>query len=49
MRSVRKHKNRSLDKSIKLLIAYHNQETLLKDDIFTPIHVGRALARKRMG
>ena len=29
---------------IKILISYHKPSVLLKDDIFTPIHVGRALA-----
>ena len=32
---------------IKLLICYHKPATLFKDDIFTPIHVGRANARKK--
>ena len=32
--------------NVKLLIAYHKKALLLKDDILTPIHVGRALADK---
>lgn len=35
--------------TLKLLICYHKKDVLLKDDILTPIHVGRALARKRLG
>lgn len=35
--------------TVKLLICYHKKDVLLKDDILTPIHVGRVLARKRMG
>ena len=38
-----------MDKKIKLLICYHKKDVLLKDDVLTPIHVGRALARQRMG
>lgn len=34
---------------MKLLICYHKKDVLLKDDVLTPIHVGRALARQRMG
>lgn len=34
---------------IKILICYHKKDVLLKDDILTPIHVGRALAKERMG
>ena len=33
---------------VKLLVCYHKPDVLLKDDVLTPIHVGRALARKRM-
>ena len=33
--------------NIKLLICYHKKAPLLKDDILTPIHVGRANARKK--
>ncbi len=33
---------------LKLLVCYHKPDILVKDDIFTPIHVGRALAKKRM-
>ncbi len=36
------------DTKIKLLVCYHKPSELLKDEIFTPIHVGRALAKKRM-
>ncbi|MCM1167301.1 MAG: DUF4422 domain-containing protein [Ruminococcus sp.] len=38
----------STDKTAKLLICYHKPDTLLKDEILTPIHVGRAPARQRM-
>ena len=34
---------------MKLLICYHKKDVLLKDDVLTPIHVGRVLARQRMG
>lgn len=34
-------------KNIKLLICYHKPATLFKDEILTPIHVGRANACKR--
>ncbi len=34
-------------KNVKLLICYHKPATLFKDEIFTPIHVGRANARKK--
>lgn len=34
-------------KNVKLLICYHKPATLFKDEIFTPIHVGRAIARKK--
>lgn len=33
--------------TVKLLICYHKPATLFKDEIFTPIHVGRANARKK--
>ena len=33
---------------VKLLICYHKPAFLLKDDVLTPIHVGRANARNRM-
>ncbi len=36
------------NKKIKILVCYHKPSFLLKDDILTPIHVGRSLARKRM-
>lgn len=35
-------------KTAKLLICYHKPDTLIKDEIFTPIHVGRAIAKQRM-
>ena len=38
-----------MEKSVKLLICYHKKDVLLNDEIFTPIHVGRALAREKMG
>ena len=31
---------------IKILIAYHKKSKLFKDDVLTPIHVGRAIANK---
>ncbi len=34
--------------TVKLLVCYHKPSQLLKDDILTPIHVGRALAQKRL-
>lgn len=34
--------------SIKLLICYHKKAQLFKDNILTPIHVGRANAEKRL-
>lgn len=33
--------------TVKLLVCYHKPDTLLQDSVFTPIHVGRALAKKR--
>lgn len=38
----------SENKTAKLLVCYHKPDTLIKDEIFTPIHVGRALAKQRM-
>lgn len=35
-------------KTAKLLICYHKPDILLKDEIMTPIHVGRANAKKDM-
>lgn len=35
--------------TVKLLICYHKPATLFKDEILTPIHVGRANARKKSG
>lgn len=34
--------------TVRLLVCYHKPDTLIKDEIFTPIHVGRALAKQRM-
>ncbi len=34
--------------TVKILICYHKKAPLFKDDILTPIHVGRANARERM-
>jgi len=34
--------------NLKILVCYHKKDTLLKDDVFTPIHVGRALAKQRL-
>ena len=36
------------DIKIKLLICYHKKAPLFKDNILTPIHVGRALAKEKM-
>lgn len=36
------------DNSIKILVCYHKPSFLLRDDILTPIHVGRALAKQHM-
>ena len=33
--------------SVKILICYHKPAAILRDDILTPIHVGRALAKQR--
>lgn len=38
-----------MEPKIKLLICYHKKDVLLKDDVLELIHVGRTLARKRMG
>lgn len=35
-------------KNIKLLVCYHKPDMLLKDEIMTPIHVGRAAAKQNM-
>ena len=32
--------------TMKILICYHKKDMLIKDEIFTPIHVGRAIARE---
>lgn len=37
-----------MKKNVKLLICYHKKAELFKDDILTPIHVGRANAKKNM-
>ncbi len=34
--------------SVKLLICYHKKAPLFKDNILTPIHVGRALAKQKL-
>lgn len=34
--------------SIKLILSYHKPDVLLKDSVLTPVHAGRALARKRL-
>ncbi len=34
---------------VKLLICYHKPDVLLQDEVLTPIHVGRALARQKRG
>ncbi len=36
----------SKEPSIKILVGYHKPAVLLKDDVLTPIHLGRALATK---
>ena len=33
---------------VKILVCYHKPDYLFKDDILTPIHVGRSLAKERM-
>ena len=38
-----------MGKKVKLLVCYHKKDILFKDDILTPIHVGRSLARKKLG
>lgn len=35
-----------MEKRVKLLVCYHKPDYLLKDDVLTPIHVGRALAKE---
>ena len=37
------------ENKVKLLICYHKPSYLLKDNVMTPIHVGRANAKARMG
>ncbi|EAI2525468.1 TPA: DUF4422 domain-containing protein [Campylobacter jejuni] len=39
-----KEKKENQNPSIKILVGYHKPAELLKDDILTPIHLGRALA-----
>lgn len=34
-------------KNIKLLICYHKPDTILQDEVMTPIHVGRAIAKQK--
>lgn len=33
--------------TMKILICYHKKDVLIKDEVFAPIHVGRAIARER--
>ena len=33
--------------TMKILICYHKKDVLIKDEVLTPIHVGRAIARER--
>lgn len=35
-------------KKIKLLVCYHKPDYLIKDEVFTPIHLGRAIAKESM-
>lgn len=39
--------NTNKEPSVKILIGYHKPDVLLKDDILTPIHLGRACAKNR--
>ena len=32
---------------VKILLSYHNPSTLLKSDVFVPIHVGRSIQKQR--
>lgn len=35
-------------KAAKLLVCYHKPDTLIKDEIMTPIHVGRAVMKRKL-
>lgn len=35
-----------MSNTVKILLAYHKKAPLFKDDVLTPIHVGRSLARE---
>lgn len=37
-----------MGKNIKIMLSYHKPDHLFKDDILTPVHAGRANAKKRM-
>ena len=37
-----------MEKNIKIMLSYHKPDHLFKDDILTPVHAGRANAKKRM-
>ena len=37
-----------MNSSIKILVGYHKPDVLFKDDILTPIHLGRAIAKTKM-
>lgn len=36
-------------KNMKILVAYHKESEVYKNDIYTPIHVGKALSSKDLG
>lgn len=36
-----------MNKTCKILVAYHKPAKLVKNDIYVPIHVGRALAKSK--
>lgn len=36
-------------KNMKILVAYHKESEVYKNDIYTPIHVGKALSSKELG
>lgn len=36
-----------MHKSVKILVCYHKKDILFKDDVLTPIHLGRAIALKK--
>ncbi|EOJ2249152.1 DUF4422 domain-containing protein, partial [Campylobacter jejuni] len=39
-----KENEKKIKPSIKILVGYHKPATLIKDDIFTPIHLGKKLS-----